>query len=101
MYFFHECCLLKISSIWQGNRVREDFCIIDAAKGPNNRTTVNLTAIHVTDNTLTIHFYWAGKGSSDETYEERNSYNFFQDPPEFNGPLVSAISVTRGKKKFQ
>ena len=80
----------------QGNRVREDFCIIDAAKGPKNQTTVNLTAINVTDKTLTIHFYWAGKGSSDETYEERDND---QDPPEFNGPLISAISVTRGKIK--
>ncbi|XP_062088188.1 probable LRR receptor-like serine/threonine-protein kinase At1g53420 isoform X3 [Humulus lupulus] len=76
----------------QGNRVLTDFNIKNAS-GPNNVAIVdNLTAV-VSNNQLEIHFYWAGKGSSDYT-QEPFILDDFVPPPDFNGPLISAISVT-------
>ncbi|KAG8386456.1 hypothetical protein BUALT_Bualt03G0150600 [Buddleja alternifolia] len=64
----------------QGNLVLKDFNIEDEAGGVNKGITRNFTAI-VTDNTLDIRFYWAGKGTNG--IPVRGVY----------GPLISAISV--------
>ncbi|PON34350.1 Tyrosine-protein kinase [Parasponia andersonii] len=83
----------------QGERVLRDFSIKEEASGPNKLKVVeNLTAI-VNDNTLEIHFYWAGKGSSDFIQDSNYITNFgpgddYVPPPDFNGPLISAVSVT-------
>ncbi|XP_020082371.1 probable LRR receptor-like serine/threonine-protein kinase At1g53430 [Ananas comosus] len=66
----------------QGNKVLKDFNIEDVVGGPDRKLIMNFTA-NVTDNTLEIHFYWAGKGTT--AIPERGVY----------GPLISAISVTR------
>lgn len=63
----------------------KDFNIEDVVGGPDRKLIMNFTA-NVTDNTLEIHFYWAGKGTT--AIPERGVY----------GPLISAISVT---SKFQ
>ncbi|TXG69726.1 hypothetical protein EZV62_004661 [Acer yangbiense] len=64
----------------QGNRVRKDYNIKERAGGPNKICNEYLNAT-VSDHTLEIRLFWAGKGSM---------YN----PPSLNGPLISAISVT-------
>ncbi|PIN04372.1 Serine/threonine protein kinase [Handroanthus impetiginosus] len=64
----------------QGNLVLKDFNIENAAGGVNKGITRNFTAV-VTDNTLDIRFYWAGKGTIGLPY--RGVY----------GPLISAISI--------
>ncbi|XP_042021027.1 probable leucine-rich repeat receptor-like serine/threonine-protein kinase At3g14840 [Salvia splendens] len=64
----------------QGKLVLKDFDIELEAGGVNKPLTKNFTAV-VTDTTLDIHFYWAGKGTSG--IPVRGVY----------GPLVSAISV--------
>lgn len=58
----------------------------------------NLTAI-VNNSLLEIHFYWAGKGSSDLTQKPSALFEEDQPPPDYNGPLISAISVNPGKKE--
>ena len=63
--------------------VKRNFHINSTANGTEKITVINHIA-HVDENgLLKIHLYWAGKGSSG-------------DPPDFNGPLLSAISVTPG-----
>ncbi|XP_020524883.1 probable LRR receptor-like serine/threonine-protein kinase At1g53440 [Amborella trichopoda] len=65
----------------QGKKVLTDFNIRTEAKGPGigiNRTFTT----DVTDHTLEIHFYWAGKGTTSIPWRS------------FYGPLVSAIRVT-------
>jgi interleukin-1 receptor-associated kinase 1 len=42
--------------------------------------------VKINDGSLEIKFFWAGKGSL---------YN----PPALNGPLISAVSITRGRKR--
>ncbi|KAG7957027.1 hypothetical protein I3843_11G154000 [Carya illinoinensis] len=64
----------------QGERVRKDFDIVKAAGGIGKAVKQNFTAV-VTNNTLEIRFYWAGKGTTGIPY--RGVY----------GPLISAISV--------
>ncbi|KAK0595076.1 hypothetical protein LWI29_003245 [Acer saccharum] len=64
----------------QGKRVRKDYNIKERAGGPNKICNEYLNAT-VSDHTLEIRLFWAGKGSM---------YN----PPSLNGPLISAISVT-------
>ncbi|KAK6917837.1 Malectin domain [Dillenia turbinata] len=64
----------------QGNRVLKDFNIKKEAGGPNKPLTRSFSA-DVTDHLLTIHLFWAGKGS------------FIIDFG-LGGPLISAISVT-------
>ncbi|XP_042025436.1 probable leucine-rich repeat receptor-like serine/threonine-protein kinase At3g14840 [Salvia splendens] len=64
----------------QGNLVEKDFNIENAAGGVNTPITVPYHAF-VSDHTLDIRFYWAGKGTT--VLPERSVY----------GPLISAISV--------
>ncbi|KAF6173370.1 hypothetical protein GIB67_027065 [Kingdonia uniflora] len=64
----------------QGKLVLKDFNIVDEAGGTNTPIVRNFTAV-VASNTLVIHFYWAGKGTTG--IPTRGTY----------GPLVSAISV--------
>lgn len=62
----------------------KDFNIEDEAGGVQRAIIKNFTAI-VTDNTLDIRFYWAGKGTTG--IPVRGVY----------GPLISAISVDPSK----
>jgi hypothetical protein len=64
--------------------VLKDFNIEDVAGGVNRAISMNFTT-NITTNTLEIHFYWGGKGTTAIPY--RGVY----------GPLISAISVTQGK----
>ncbi|KAG5551520.1 hypothetical protein RHGRI_009816 [Rhododendron griersonianum] len=64
----------------QGMRVQKDFNIVDAVGGIGKEIIMNYTA-NVTDGTLEIRFYWAGKGTTG--LPVRGVY----------GPLISAISV--------
>ncbi|KAL5716592.1 hypothetical protein ACHQM5_018260 [Ranunculus cassubicifolius] len=64
----------------QGKLVRKDFNIEDEAGGAGKEVIKKYNAI-VTDNTLEIRFYWAGRGT--EGIPLRGTY----------GPLISAISV--------
>ncbi|KAI3466028.1 hypothetical protein Pfo_022691 [Paulownia fortunei] len=64
----------------QGKPVLKDFNIEDKAGGVNKAIIRNFTAV-ITDNTLDIRFYWAGKGTTD--IPSKGVY----------GPLISAISV--------
>ncbi|KAK9928915.1 hypothetical protein M0R45_026031 [Rubus argutus] len=66
----------------QDDKVLHNFNIRDQVGGPDIPTTKNFTAVVNKNNSLLmIHMYWDGKGSS-------------EDSPTFNGPLISAISVT-------
>nr|CAB3446209.1 unnamed protein product [Digitaria exilis] len=65
----------------QGAKVLEDFNIKDEA-GSVHRSIGKTFTTKITDNTLEIHFYWGGKGTTAIPY--RGVY----------GPLISAISVT-------
>ncbi|XP_062088182.1 probable LRR receptor-like serine/threonine-protein kinase At1g53420 isoform X2 [Humulus lupulus] len=69
----------------QGERVRTDF-YINSSAGPNKVVVENYTTT-VNNNQLEIKLYWAGKGTSSD------------EPPDFNGPLLSAISVARDVPK--
>lgn len=62
----------------------KDFNIELEAGGVNKPHTRNFTGV-VTDNTLEIRFYWAGKGTNG--IPVRGIY----------GPLISAISVDPSK----
>lgn len=62
----------------------KDFNIENEAGGVNKAIIRNFTAV-VTDNSLDIRFYWAGKGTNG--IPVRGVY----------GPLISAISVDPGK----
>ncbi|XP_047169233.1 probable leucine-rich repeat receptor-like serine/threonine-protein kinase At3g14840 [Vigna umbellata] len=65
----------------QGKRVLKDFNIVKKAQGAGKAHIENFTA-SVSNSTLEIRFYWAGKGSTG--IPKRSVY----------GPLISAISVT-------
>ncbi|WVZ00672.1 hypothetical protein V8G54_026741 [Vigna mungo] len=65
----------------QGKRVLKDFNIAKKAQGAGKAHIENFTA-SVSNSTLEIRFYWAGKGSTG--IPKRSVY----------GPLISAISVT-------
>ncbi|XP_058100934.1 probable LRR receptor-like serine/threonine-protein kinase At1g53440 isoform X3 [Magnolia sinica] len=65
----------------QDQRVLKDFNIQKVAGGPGREVIIPFTA-NVTDHTLEIHFYWAGKGTT--AIPDRGVY----------GPLISAITVT-------
>ncbi|XP_077251095.1 putative LRR receptor-like serine/threonine-protein kinase At1g53430 [Tasmannia lanceolata] len=65
----------------QSQSVLKDFNIEDKAGGPGRGIRLNFTA-NVTRNTLEIHLYWAGKGTT--ALPVRDVY----------GPLISAITVT-------
>jgi len=62
----------------------KDFNIANEAGGVGKNITKRISTI-VTNNSLEIRFYWAGKGTTSIPY--RSVY----------GPLISAISVTHGK----
>ncbi|KAG7953441.1 hypothetical protein I3843_12G110300 [Carya illinoinensis] len=64
----------------QGERVLQDFDIVKAARGVRKPNIQSFNAL-VTNSTLEIRFYWAGKGTTD--IPSRGYY----------GPLISAISV--------
>nr|DAD37719.1 TPA_asm: hypothetical protein HUJ06_008360 [Nelumbo nucifera] len=65
----------------QGQWVLKDFNIVDKAGGAGKPFIKTIDQVNVTDGTLEIRFYWAGKGTT--AIPERGVY----------GPLVSAISV--------
>ncbi|KAG8058544.1 hypothetical protein GUJ93_ZPchr0002g25551 [Zizania palustris] len=66
----------------QGAKVLKDFNIQDEAGGVHRVITKSFTT-SITENTLEIHFYWGGKGTT--AIPDRGVY----------GPLISAISVTQ------
>ncbi|CAL4970434.1 unnamed protein product [Urochloa decumbens] len=69
----------------QGAKVLGDFNIQDEAGGVH-RAITKYFSTNITDNTLEIHFYWGGKGTTAIPY--RGIY----------GPLISAISVTQTRR---
>lgn len=68
----------------QGEKVLRNFNIAKEANGIGMNITKSFNA-SVSENTLEIHFQWAGKGTS--TIPHASVY----------GPLISAISVTPSK----
>ncbi|KAL5211976.1 hypothetical protein ABZP36_022823 [Zizania latifolia] len=66
----------------QGAKVLKDFNIQDEAGGVHRVITKTFTT-SITENTMEIHFYWGGKGTT--SIPDRGVY----------GPLISAISVTQ------
>ncbi|KAG6685503.1 hypothetical protein I3842_12G115700 [Carya illinoinensis] len=64
----------------QGKRVLKDFDIVKAAGGVRKPNIQSFNPV-VTNNTLEIRFYWAGKGTTD--IPSKGDY----------GPLISAITV--------
>ncbi|XP_024465446.2 probable LRR receptor-like serine/threonine-protein kinase At1g53440 [Populus trichocarpa] len=76
----------------QGKRELTDFNIKENATGTNR--TQNFTAHVVDDHLLTIHFFWAGKGSF-----QVPGYSYSSTAAlSLNGPLVAGISVTANFK---
>lgn len=65
----------------------EDFNIVDAAGGVG-KAVIKKIPVTVTNGTLEIRFYWAGKGTN--AIPVRGVY----------GPLISAISVDPGRMIF-
>lgn len=65
----------------------KDFNIVDEAGGIGKAIVKNFTA-NVTDGTLEIRFYWAGKGTT--LIPTAGVY----------GPLISAISVNPGMSLY-
>uniref|UniRef100_K3YPR2 non-specific serine/threonine protein kinase n=2 Tax=Setaria italica TaxID=4555 RepID=K3YPR2_SETIT len=72
----------------QGAKVLGDFNIQDEAGGVR-RAITKYFATNITENTLEIHLYWGGKGSTAIPY--RGMY----------GPLISAISVTQTRRNHR
>ncbi|KAF3451339.1 hypothetical protein FNV43_RR07434 [Rhamnella rubrinervis] len=71
----------------QGKKVREDFNIEEKANGTFGKPHIEyFNNVGVTDNTLEIRLYWAGKGTT--CIPKRGYY----------GPLISAISVCDSSK---
>ncbi|KAJ0082326.1 hypothetical protein Patl1_09775 [Pistacia atlantica] len=64
----------------QGKMERKDFSIKDLKA--TNKSFIDINTTVDEDSLLTIHFFWAGKGS-------------IYLPKNLNGPLISAINVTR------
>ncbi|KAL6629381.1 hypothetical protein ACP70R_029146 [Stipagrostis hirtigluma subsp. patula] len=69
----------------QGTKVLGDFNIQEEAGGVHRAVIKNFTT-NITDNTLEIHFYWGGKGTT--AIPNRGVY----------GPLISAISVSQTRR---
>jgi hypothetical protein len=63
--------------------VQKDFNFTEEAKGSNRNFTIAFNTT-VTDRTLEIRLYWAGKGTT--SIPRRGNY----------GPIISAISVCSG-----
>ena len=78
----HEVFLFQIE-ILQRKLVLKDFNIAKEAGGVGKAVIKNFTAV-VNSNTLEIHFYWAGKGTTAIPFGS------------VYGPLISAISVDPG-----
>ncbi|KAI5559914.1 hypothetical protein BDE02_16G010100 [Populus trichocarpa] len=78
----------------QGQRALKDFNIKEMASGTNKTWTANFTAYVGDDHLLTIHFFWAGKGSFQVPGISYSSTAALS----LNGPLVSGISVTANFK---
>ena len=72
----------------QGNVVLKDFNIAEEAKGVGKGITKDFSNVLVNGNTLEIHLYWTGKGTT--AIPDRGVY----------GPLISAITVTPSKYIF-
>ena len=68
----------------QGDLVEKDFNIVDEAGGAG-RSIIKSYPATVTNSTLQIRFYWAGRGTT--AVPVQGVY----------GPLISAISVEPGK----
>ncbi|XP_028755433.1 probable LRR receptor-like serine/threonine-protein kinase At1g53430 [Neltuma alba] len=66
----------------QGKNYLHDFNIMREAGGVGKGIVKDFN-VHVKDNTLEIHLYWAGKGTTSIPYDNG-----------VYGPLISAISVT-------
>ena len=79
-----KCKHGNFSETLQGKKVLRDFNIAKEANGTGRAITKSYNA-SVTNNTLEIHFQWAGKGTM--AIPHRSVY----------GPLISAISVTSSK----
>jgi hypothetical protein len=76
-------CYLNSVITFQGVKVLEDFNIKDETGV--HCAIIKSFATNISDNTLEIHFYWGGKGTTAIPY--RGVY----------GPLISAISVTKSE----
>lgn len=78
----HVSCRQCTYSVFlrQENLVLKDFNIAKEAGGPG-KPIVKTFTVNVTSNTLKIHLYWAGRGTTG--IPVRGVY----------GPLISAISV--------
>jgi hypothetical protein len=77
-------CFLNFVITFQGVKVLEDFNIKDEIGGVHRAINKSF-ATKISSNTLEIHFYWGGKGTTAIPY--RGVY----------GPLISAISVTKSE----
>ncbi|TYI03500.1 hypothetical protein ES332_A11G343800v1 [Gossypium tomentosum] len=75
---YYAFCLANAT--YNGERVKQDFNIIEAAGGAGLSRVQRFNA-NVTDGTLEIHFRWAGKGTT--SIPERG----------IDGPLISGISI--------
>ncbi|KAI9385478.1 hypothetical protein POPTR_011G072966v4 [Populus trichocarpa] len=71
----------------QGIQVQKDFNFTEEAKGSNKNFTRAFNTT-VTDRTLEIRLYWAGKGTT--SIPKRGNY----------GPIISAISVCSGYRTY-
>nr|AMM43095.1 LRR-RLK [Vernicia montana] len=71
----------------QGKRVLQDFNIKKEAGDANKNVMTRFPATVAKNKPLSIEFFWTGRGSL---------YN----PPGQNGPLISAISITRAPRKL-
>lgn len=80
----HKCSYDPVLALHQGALVLKDFNIAERAGGPGRELIMNFTA-NVVLNTLEIHLYWAGRGTT--AIPERGFY----------GPSISAITVTPSK----
>ncbi|XP_011013717.1 PREDICTED: probable LRR receptor-like serine/threonine-protein kinase At1g53430 [Populus euphratica] len=78
----------------QGQRELKDFNIKEMVSGTNKTWNANFTAYVGDDHLLTIHFFWAGKGSFQVPGISYSSTAALS----LNGPLVSGISVTANFK---
>jgi hypothetical protein len=82
-FFFLQRNPFEYETLFQGIQVRKDFNFTEEAKGSNRHFTRAFNTT-VTDRTLEIRLYWAGKGTT--SIPRRGNY----------GPIISAISVCSG-----
>lgn len=76
---------LHFLQLMQGEKVLEDFNIINVAGG-SKKALIKSFEANVTNTVMDIHFYWAGRGTCCIPFQSTF------------GPLVSAIHVTQGLK---